>query len=74
MFNIRNGEKLMTNIPLELLLDLTSDPEQSTKAQTEILRRFRELKQKLKESEANARRRSGQKFDGPIDGQAGEAD
>ena len=40
----------------------------------EILKRFEELNEKLQRSEANSRRRIGQKFDGPVEGQAGEAD
>lgn len=38
----------MTNRPLELLLDLTSDPEQSTKAKAEITRRFQVLESELR--------------------------
>ena len=41
----------MTNLPIEQLLDLTSDPEKSTYAKTEILRRFQELEQRARTAE-----------------------
>ena len=50
----------MKDIPLETLLDQTSDPEQSTKAKTKILRRFEVLEAELRSARTELRDARGE--------------